>query len=142
MRRYFEFFVVVILLGILAVVLTQKLEQMRGSMEEAGVQAESVAIRAQILEVLTHRQAFGGGLPSSDNPADWLTTRPPNYRGVLDAMPEEVAVWYFDRNDKALTYRFRDGHLARFRLTRNAGQDESRGVLGGIGLQRLEDKRQ
>lgn len=142
MRRYFEFFVVVLLLGFFGLVLTQKLEQVRGSMEEAGVQAESVAIRAQILEALTHRQAFGGPLPKSDNPADWLVTLPAKYRGALDTVPDEVAVWYFDRKDKALTYRFRDGHRARFRLTRNAGQDESRGVLGGIGLQRLEDKRQ
>jgi hypothetical protein len=142
MRRYFEFFVVVILLGILGMVLVHQLDKMRSAMEEAGVQAESVNIRAQVLEALTHREAFGGRLPASDNPVDWMTTPPANYRGALDEMPDSVSVWYFDRRQKLLVYRFRDGHAARFRLSRDAGRSESRAVLAGIGLQRLEDQRQ
>ncbi|RIX46945.1 MAG: hypothetical protein D3M94_09605 [Rhodocyclales bacterium GT-UBC] len=142
MRRNFEFFVVVILLCVLGVVLLRSLERARDTMEESGVQLESAAIRAAILEKLSHREAFGGSLPQSDNPADWLATPLTHYRGVLDREPEDVSVWYYDSHDKVLAYRFRDGHLARFRLTRNAGQEESRGVLRGIGLQRLEDKPQ
>lgn len=142
MRRYFEFFVVVILLGILSLVLVHQLDKMRNAMEEAGVQAESVTIRAQVLEALTHREAFGGTLPASDNPVVWMSAPPGNYRGALDAAPAEISVWYFDRREKVLVYRFRDGHAARFRLSRDAGRSESRAVLAGIGLQRLEDQRQ
>lgn len=139
MRRYFEFAVVALLLSVLALVLVRQLGQARDDMEEAAVQAEYGAMRAQMLEVVAHREAFGGGLPASDNPADWLATPLRDYRGVLDAPPAEHSVWFFDRGDQALHYRFRDGREARFRLSRHAGDAGSRGVLAGVGLLRLDD---
>jgi len=39
-----------------------------------------------------------------------------------------------------LIYRFQDGHAARFKLSREAGRTEIRGVLAGVGLLRLSDK--
>lgn len=142
MRRYYEFAVVVILLSMLGLLLINKLEKARDDMEEAAVQAEFQAMRAQLLEAVAHRETFGGVLPSSDNPADWLPTPLRDYRGALDAAPAEGSIWYFDRQEKVLVYRFRDGHRARFRLSRQAGASESRAVLAGVGLQRLEDKRE
>ncbi len=140
MRRYYEFAVVVILVSILALVLLGALGTAQKDMEEAGVQAEAAAIRTQMLETVAHRETFGGQLPKSDNPMDWITARPYNYLGERDGMPVESGVWYFDKNAKILAYRFRDGHLARFRLSRDAGRSDLRGIVAGIGLVRLDDK--
>lgn len=140
MRRYYEFAVVIILLSILAVFLMQALGRARSDMEEAGMQAEVAAIRTELLEVLVHREIFGGALPKTDNPIDWVSSRPRNYLGVLDKTPDTKAVWYFNRQANELIYRFEDGHQARFRLTREAGATTARGVLAGVGLLRLDDK--
>lgn len=143
MRRYYEFALVVVLLGILAIVLTRTLDEVGSRSEEAGVQLEVAAIRGQLLEVVAHRETFGGKLPASDNPIDWLDARLlRDYRGALDDAPEAHSVWYFDRREKVLVYRFRDGHAARYRLNREAGRSDSPGVLAGVGLQRLDDRRQ
>lgn len=139
MRRYYEFALAVVLLSILALVLMRQLDQVRDQMEDAGMQMEAAAIRAQLLEAVVHRETFGGVLPQSDNPVDWLPAPPRDYRGALDAAPQQASVWYFDRREKVLVYRFRDGHAARFRLNRQAGRTESREVLAGVGLQRLND---
>jgi hypothetical protein len=139
MRRNYEFALVVVLVSVLVLVLMQKLNSTRDDMEEAGMQMEAAAIRAQLLEKVVHREAFGGGLPPSDNPVDWLPAPPRDYLGELVRAPERTSVWYFDRRENVLVYRFRDGHAARFRLSRQAGQTDSRGVLAGVGLQRLND---
>lgn len=140
MRRYYEFAVVVILVSILALVLLRALGVAQKDMEEAGVQAEVAAIRTQMLEAVAHRETFGGQLPKSDNPMEWIAARPYNYLGERDGIPEESGVWYFDKNAKILVYRFRDGQLARFRLSRDAGRSDLRGIVAGIGLLRLDDK--
>lgn len=140
MRRYYEFALVVILVSIMALVLLRALGSAQSDMEEAGVQAEAAAIRTQLLEAVAHRETFGGQLPASDNPMDWISARPYNYIGERGSMPLESSVWYFDKNTKILAYRFRDGHLARFRLSREAGASSLRGVVAGIGLLRLDDK--
>jgi type II secretory pathway pseudopilin PulG len=140
MRRYYEFAVVVVVISVLALVLMKALGRAQADMEEAMVQAEAAAIRAQLLEVLVHREGFGGSLPKSGNPPDWVSTVPPNYRGALDRAPAEKGIWYFDTAAGELVYRFQDGHSARFRLSREAGRTESRGVLAGVGLLRISDK--
>lgn len=140
MRRYFEFAIVVIVVSVLALVLMRALGEAKRNMEEAGVQAEAAAIRAQLLEAVAHREAFGGRLPATDNPLDWVGNRPPNYVGEHAARPAERGIWYFDKNDKSLVYVYQDGDTARFRLSRNAGVTGSRGVVAGIGLLRLDEK--
>jgi type II secretory pathway pseudopilin PulG len=140
MRRYYEFAIVVVVISVLALVLMKSLGKAQADMEEAMVQAEAAAIRSQLLEVLAHREGFGGSLPKSGNPLDWVSTVPPNYYGALDRPPAEKGIWYFDAGVGELIYRFKDGHSARFRLSREAGRTESRGVLAGIGLIRLSDK--
>lgn len=140
MRRYYEFAIVVILISILALVLLRALGIAQKDMEEAGVQAEAAAMRTQILEAVAHRETFGGKLPSSDNPMEWIAARPHNYIGEQNGASPERGVWYFDKNTKILNYRFRDGHLARFRISRDAGNSSLRGVVAGVGLLRLDDK--
>jgi hypothetical protein len=140
MRRYYEFAIVVVLIGILALVLLKALGWAGSQMEEAGVQTDVAAIRVGLMEVVAHRETFGGNLPKSENPVDWVSSKPANYVGEVDAMPDSKSVWYFDRGAKELVYRFRDGHRARFRLSRDGNVDSPRAVVSGVGLLRLEDK--
>lgn len=140
MRRYYEFAIAVILIGILSLLLLQALGRTGNEMEEAGVQADAAAIRMGLIEVVAHRETFGGNLPKSDNPLDWVATRPERYLGEVDGMPDSTSVWYFDRGAKELVYRFRDGHRARFKLSRDGNVDSPRAVVAGVGLLRLEDQ--
>jgi hypothetical protein len=142
MRRYYEFAVVVILIGILALLLMRALERARGDMEETIVQTEAAAMRMGLIEVVAHRETFGGELPKSSNPVDWVATPPANYVGEHDGRPEGKSVWYFDRQAKELVFLFRDGRRARFRLSRDASVDSQKAVVAGVGLLRLEDQRE
>jgi len=126
MRRYYEFAVVVVIISVLALVLLKALGRTGNEMEEANVQSET----------------FGGSLPKSDNPLDWVASRPANYVGEVDGVPDSEAVWYFDRSARELIYRFRDGHRARFRLSRDSNVESPRAVVAGVGLLRLEDQRE
>ena len=140
MRRYYEFFLVVIIISLLSLFLMNRLNAVRDEIEAATVQADAASMRLQLLEVIAHRETFGGLVPVSDNPVDWLASPLQAYQGVLDDAPAAHSVWYFDRRQKVLIYRFRDGHAARFRLNRHIGQSENRGVLAGVSLQRLDDQ--
>lgn len=104
------------------------------------MQAEVMGMRAQLLEVAIHREAFGGRFPQSDNPMDWIADHPIEYRGAFSAPPQETGCWYFDTVSRELRYVFRDGHVARFRLSRQAGQSGGRGNPAGIGLLRVGSK--
>ncbi len=140
MRRYYEFAIVVILISILALVLLRSLDAARNELDEAGLQADVAAIRMGLIEVVAHRETFGGELPRSENPIDWVANRPANYLGEVDGVPAEQSVWYFERGAKELVYRFRDGHRARFRLSRDVNVDSQKAVVAGVGLLRLEDQ--
>lgn len=139
MRRQFEFAVVVIVIAVLAILAMQALQRARDEVEEAGVQAEAASMRAQLMERLAHHATFGGPLPASDNPVDWIRMAPNNYRGAHDRAPAERRIWYYNKAARELIYVFDDGHLARFRLSRTAGSSGVRGVMGGVGLLRIED---
>lgn len=140
MRRYYEFALVVVILGLISLFLLQRLNAVRDEMEEATVQSEVASMQMQLIEKIAHRETFGGKLPASENPVDWLSSPPRAYLGSLDLAPAEVSVWYFDRSKKVMVYRFRDGHSAVFRLNRNTRQGENKGVLAGVSLQRQADQ--
>lgn len=142
MRRYYEFAVVVVLISILALVLMWALDRARGGMEESIVQSEAASIRMGLIEVVAHREAFGGELPKSSNPVDWVVTKPANYVGEFDSVPDSRSVWYFDRRANELVFLFRDGRRARFRISRDVNVDSERAVVAGVGLLRLEDRRE
>jgi hypothetical protein len=142
MRRYYEFAVAVALISVLALFMMQALERTRVDMEEAMVQADVAALRLGLMEVVVHRETSGGVLPGSNNPVDWVATRPASYAGELDGVPNSKSVWYFDRQAKELIYLFHDGHRARFRISRDGSVQNARAVVAGVGLLRLEDKRE
>lgn len=138
MRRYYEFAVAITLIGAVSLFLLGALEAARNDMEEALVQSEAATIRLELAEAVVHHLTSGAGLPSSDNPVDWVGSRPARYRGAFDTAPEERSVWYFDRQAGELVYCFHDGRRGRFRLGRGGGGAEGRLVISGISLQRLE----
>jgi len=142
MRRYFEFAIAILVVAVLALALMAALGRLQGDMEDAAMQAEAAAIRAELLERVVHRETFGGSLPASDNPLDWVSTRPANYLGATDSEPARRSVWYFNERSRELVYLHADGRQTRFRLSRSAGTTGARGVLAGIGLQRVDAGRQ
>ena len=75
MRRYYEFAVVVILISILALVLLRALDGARSELDEAGLQADVAAIRMGLIEVVAHRETFGGELPRSGKSPGKLSGR-------------------------------------------------------------------
>jgi hypothetical protein len=139
MRRYLEFAVVILVISVLALILWKAIGRAGDELEEARMQADVSAIRIGLMEVVAQRQINGGGLPKSDNPVDWVATPPGAYLGEMDGVPDASSVWYFDSRAKELVYRFRDGHSARFKISRDARVESVRAVVAGVGLLRLED---
>ncbi|MBS1228568.1 MAG: hypothetical protein H6R17_1845 [Proteobacteria bacterium] len=137
-RRKFEFAVVVLIVGALALLLMRSLDATREEIEEASVQSEVAALRVELLDALAHREAFGGALPPGNNPLRWAGREPAAYLGELDAAPLVRGVWYFDRAHGELVYRFRSAREARFRLVRGADAAGVPGTLGGVGLLRVD----
>ncbi len=136
-RRKYELAVVAVILSVLAVYLLSALARARVEIEEAMLQTEVAAIRIELFDRIAHRESVGGQLPQSANPLQWIGRVPDGYLGELDSAPVERGVWYFDRKDGELVYRFRMSGEARFRLLRNGGG--AQGVLAGVGLLRLEN---
>ena len=137
-RRKFEFAVLVLIVGALALFLLRALDNAREEIEEATVLSEVAALRVELLDALAHREAVGGALPASANPLRWAGREPAVYLGELDAAPVARGVWYFDRAHGELIYRFRSGREARFRLVRGAQAAGVPGTLAGIGLLRVD----
>jgi len=142
MRRYYEFALAVCLISALALFMMRALERTRVEIEESVLQADVAALRLGLMEVVVHHEISGGTLPKSGNPVDWVAARPASYVGELDSMPGARSVWYFDRPARELVYLFHDGHRARFRLSRDGSNQNARAAVAGVGLLRLEDKRE
>ncbi|MBV8500800.1 MAG: hypothetical protein JO006_03700 [Paucibacter sp.] len=141
MRRHLEFAVVVLVFSVLFIQLLRALDTMAEAADEADFQIEVSTLRTQLLEIVVHHEMIGGSLPTSANPMAWIQGMPlRHYAGELDAIPAARSLWYFDYRSQLLVYRFRDGHTARFRLTRQAGPGDRPGALAGVGLQRLADE--
>lgn len=138
--RKLEFFVVVVIFGVLLLVLLNALERVQREVEEATVQSEVSALRVELLDRLAHRETFGGQLPQGENPVVWAGRQPAGYVGELNRSPVEQGVWYYHTAEKTLVYRSRHAGDLKFRLAREGGRQGAPAVLAGVGLIRLEDK--
>jgi hypothetical protein len=141
-RRRYEFAVAVLLVALVGYGLLQALESAQQAVDEANMQAEVAALRVELLDVLAHREAYGGELPQSANPLRWVAREPAGYVGEFDsadAAPRTRGVWFFDRSRGELVYRLHSGRDARFRLERGAGAAQASGTLAGVGLARVDD---
>ena len=137
MRRYLEIAVIVIVISLLVGGLMTALEDAHERTEAARLNAEEAAIRTQIMEVLTHRETYGGPLPQSDNPVDWIRVPPAGYQGVHAQAPTGENFWYFDSTQRQLIHVGRNGKITKFHLSRQANSN-TRGIIAKIGLERLE----
>jgi hypothetical protein len=137
--RKYEFPLMVLIICAVAWLLLSALQDMREQYEAANMQVEVSVLRNQLLDRLAHHQSVGGPLPGSRNPVVWAGYEPVNYLGELDNAPTEGNVWYFDTRRQELTYRYRSGREARFRLVGGTAAVGAQGALGGIGLLRVED---
>ena len=135
--RLYQFAVVVLIVGVLALFVMRSLGRAQESVEEAAVQAEVAALRIELLDVLAHHEAVGGELPSGNNPLRWVERQIPAYLGEFDVAPQARGVWYFDRPRGELVYRFRNERESRFRLVRGAEAAGAPGTLAGVGLRRV-----
>lgn len=138
-RRYLELAVVASVIGIVSIYVARSLETTRPLVEEARFQADVAMLRIGLLDVVVQRERSGGELPVSDNPIEWVADVPANYVGVFGTVPEQASVWFFDPIRRQLIYRFQDGRLARFHLSRQGGVSDGRIGLAGVSLQRLPD---
>ena len=137
--RKFEFAVLVVVVGILALWLMRALGEASEDVEAAAVQSEVAAMRVELLDWLSHREAVGGNLPTSHNPVRWVGRAPVPYLGELDVPPEARGVWYYDLKREELVYRFHSPREARFRLVRGAATGNVPGMLAGVGLLRVDN---
>lgn len=139
--RKYEFPLMVLIICAVAWLLLNALQEMREQYEATNMQVEVYVLRNQLLDRLAHHQSVGGPLPNSHNPLVWADYKPVNYLGELDNAPAEGNVWYFDTRRQELTYRYRSGREARFRLVGLVGGSTAvgaQGTLGGIGLLRVD----
>ena len=136
--RKYEFAVLVVIIGALAMVLMGALERSRAEIEEATVQTEVAAMRIELLDWLAHREAFGGKFPESRNPIRWVGRQPEGYLGELEEAPADRGVWYYDLKQQLLVYRFRAGREARFRLEVGVGAAGVPASLAGVALRRVD----
>lgn len=136
--RKYEFAVLVVIIGVLALILMGALERVRDEIEEATMQTEVAAIRIELLDWLAHREAVGGKLPESRNPIRWIARQPEGYLGELEEAPSDRGVWYYDLKQQMLVYRFRSGRDARFRLVVGAEAAGVQASLAGVALRRVD----
>ena len=106
MRRYYEFAIAVTLIAVVSLFLLASLDSVRSDMEEALVQSEAASMRLELAEAVVHRVASSGSLPQSNNPVDWVASKPASYRGAFDTAPDERSIWFFDRQAGELISRW------------------------------------
>ena len=141
MRRLLELFAVTVLLSVLTLFILQAIERTRDEVERVSVQGDVAALRAQLMERMAHHAAFGGALPASDNPVDWVRQPPASYAGENKQCPAARSTWYFNPAPGSLNYCLRNGGEVRYRLTRIGSSSDARGIIGGVGLVRMDDNR-
>ncbi|MCH2220396.1 MAG: hypothetical protein MK097_08760, partial [Dechloromonas sp.] len=76
MRRYYEFAIAITLIAAASLFLLASLDSVRSDMEEALVQSEAASMRLELAEAVVHRVTSSSGLPQSNNPVDWVASKP------------------------------------------------------------------
>lgn len=103
--------VVVVVIGVLASVLLNRLWDYQQQAEQAMVASTVAAIRATLqIRVATAKLPDGTRdltMLAEENPFDWLKNKPPNYAGAYFSPTERdigPGNWCFDRTDKSVVY--------------------------------------
>ena len=113
----FELVVVVSIIGVLALVLLDRLNDYQEAAEKTAMEQTLGVLRSamhmQVAERLLHGGPGAVATLAGSNPMDWLAQPPQNYLGVRFApKPGEVpgGHWYFDLQDHRLVYEVRMGN--------------------------------
>lgn len=125
----FELLFSVVIIGVLAVVLMERLtryqEIAKNAVMEMTVSNLRSGLRLRVAELIMADRAAEIGRLAGQNPVQWLAAPPANYRGQLtqaDAVGLAVDSWYFDPDRKSLVYvlpkseKFLETHTARHTL--------------------------
>jgi general secretion pathway protein G len=112
----FELMIVVIIFGIVAGVLLDRLNYYQEEAEKAAmeynVRAIRSALRLRMATMLANGQAQQYATLAQANPMEWLDAVPANYLGALQhPNPDRLAPgsWYFDMDNRTLVYLVRTG---------------------------------
>lgn len=116
----FELLVVILIIGTLMAVLSDRLLFYQEAAEKAAMEQTvgnlRSALHLQIADRLLKGNTNDLRALASDNPMDWLAERPANYLGERFAPKEDevsAGSWYFDLSDRQLVYApKRTEHLA------------------------------
>lgn len=157
----FELAVVAAILGILALVLLDRVLVYQEMAEKTVVELTAMNMRSgmryRVAELMVHNQEGEIAAMVGENPVKWLEAPPPNYLGELSG-PQENEIfpgnWYFDKNERELHYRvkrerhFVSGpsgkHELRFRVTSSTKRAEAGGAempVQGVTLTLVEPYR-
>lgn len=111
-----EFVVAVIVFGILAVVLLDRVRYYQEVAEKAVMEITIMNIRTglryRVAELMLHDRMGELADIERQNPVKWLATPPPNYLGEMrDYNIEEISPgnWFFDTGRRMLVYRVNSG---------------------------------
>jgi len=126
-----EFTVVLVIIGIIAAILLDRIKFYQEQAEKATMEATAAAIQAGLhLRIAGYLAAGKSGSEveglARQNPIDWLARKPDNYAGAFDRIGADelpAGTWYFDLSDGTLVYRIRYGHAF---VTENDGPREVR----------------
>lgn len=149
----FELFVAAALIGVLALVLLNRLSLIQEEAEKAAMDRDlatlNSAIAFRMAELITANRVPEIARLAGKNPMDWLQRKPVNYVGTYNHPKPGVippGSWYFDTGSGELVYRVQHGaHFlappgqsksARFRvvLDGNGASSAANGAMPGIRL--------
>lgn len=103
----FEFAIAIIIIGVLATVLLNRLGYYKEMLEKAAMDSTlrniKTGLQVQLAElIVTNRQALADRLEYED-PVKWLDEKPSNYGGIYRT-PPSTGTWYFDPAAHELVY--------------------------------------
>jgi general secretion pathway protein G len=123
----FELAVCVMIIGVLAAVLLNRLAYYQEMAEKAAMESTARLIKTglqiRLAELIIANRQSEAGVLEQEDPVRWLEQRPVNYGGVFRDDPRPGA-WYFDGQQRQLVYVVNNG--SRLELGGEAGLKQVR----------------
>jgi general secretion pathway protein G len=154
-----EFAVAVVVIGILAVILLQRLFYYQGEAERVAVEHTVANVRSALEIRVAQGKLPGGSVDLSNlaeqNPLNLLKNKPLNYAGEL-FQPDDNDIgkgnWCFDRYDKSLIYLLNNGNsfsdasskrlkfkVKLFRLPQSPAKPSGTPDINGVAFEQVKD---
>jgi len=136
----FDFLITLCVIGILGLLLLQRLEKVKSDIEKVKVKTELNNFRLAIAETWIHKNLTNQSVDldalNESNPMLFIAEKPENYIGERVIAPSgNNGIWYFDTPMKRLIYVFSDGQIRRYKFVRTAGRTSASLIsTGGIDL--------